>query len=222
MRLHDVTLNVSETLPLYPGDPSPALDPWQRRSAGAAFDVSLLRIGTHSGTHVDAPRHCLDVAAGEGGVDAVPLTALCGPAFVLDLAGRLDGAAPIETLALDAAAARCTRLLLRTHDGDYWAQPATLTTPAGCGLSVAAARSLAARGVVLVGIDRLSIAPAGAELAVHQILLGGGVVIVEGLDLSAVAAGAYELYCLPLRLAGADGAPARAVLVERHDADATK
>lgn len=212
MRIHDVSLIVSEKLPGYPGDPHTLLSPWLRRAAGVDFDVSVLQIGTHSGTHVDAPLHCLD-----GGADVAALSpaALCGPAFVLDLASRPADGGPIAPAELAAVPSGCARLLLRTHDGALWRGEAA---PDDMGLSGAAARALVERGVALVGIDRLSIAPVDSELSVHRALLAAGVVVVEGLDLGSVRQGGYELYCLPLRLADADGAPARAVLVER-DAD---
>lgn len=213
MRIHDLTLIVSERLPAYLGDPRPGLSPWLRRSAGAEFDVSVLRIGTHTGTHVDAPAHCID---GDTGVDALPLDALCGPAFVLDLALRATDNGPIAADELAAVPDACTRLLLRTHDGADWRAE---RAPAPLGLAEEAARVLVERDIALVGIDRLSIAPADAELSVHRTLLEAGIVIVEGLDLGGVRQGEYELYCLPLKLAGADGAPARAILVERDAAE---
>jgi arylformamidase len=213
MRLYDVTLSVSESLPFYPGDPRPGLSPWLSRDSGAEFDVSELRLGTHSGTHVDAPAHCID---GGAGVDTLPLGALCGPAFVLDLSARSASDGPIAAGELNAVPGACSRLLLRTHGGAAWR---SAPVPGKLGLSQLAAHALIERGLVLVGIDRLSIAPADAELAVHRALLEAGIVIVEGLDLAGVRQGAYELYCLPLKLVGADGAPARAVLVERAATD---
>jgi arylformamidase len=200
----DVTLPLRQGMPLYPGDPPLALTPWSSLEAGAPFAVSALALGTHTGTHVDAPAHCI---SGGAGVDHLPLEALCGPAVVLDLAvpAAIGGIGPalLETLPDD-----CERLLLRTQDGRLWAGEVLLEV----GLTEAGAALLIERGVRLVGIDRLSIAPASDPLPVHRALLAAGVVILEGLDLRAVPAGPCELFCLPLKLAGADGAPARVAL----------
>lgn len=201
----DITRGVAPDIEYYPGDPPVRLEAWNRVSMGDDFNVSELRCGTHTGTHVDAPAHCWEHAAG---VDLLALESLCGPAVVLDLEPRRTGLLPllIEPSALEGAPAGCQRLLLRTRGR---------TTPEVQGeaaLSETAARWLVERDIRLIGIDELSIAPAADQLSVHRLLLGAGVVILEGLDLSQVQAGRYEVYCLPLKLLGADGAPARAIL----------
>ncbi len=205
MRWLDVTLPIAPGMRVYPGDPPVELRPWTSLAAGADFAVSALSLGTHSGTHVDAPAHCF---AGAAGVESLPLDLLCGPAFVLDLAGCGAASKSIEPDALNALPARCKRVLLRTHDGRLWDGAAVRELA----LAQAAAAMLIARGVRLVGIDRLSIAPSADPLPVHRLLLAAGVIILEGLDLRVAPAGPCELFCLPLKLAGADGAPARAVL----------
>jgi arylformamidase len=201
----DVTLPIDAAMPIFAGDPPVELAAWSRRSAGAEFDVTALRLGTHTGTHVDAPSHSVDGPA----VDSLDLSVLCGSAFVLDLAGLLPQPARIEKPHLQFASG-CTRLLLRTHAGEAWSAPAT--TRDATGLDEEAARHLVACGVRLIGIDRLSVAPAGIDLAIHRVLLNAGIIILEGLDLRHIRQGTYELLCLPLRIAGGDGAPARAVL----------
>lgn len=201
----DVTRPVRSGMPVYPGDPPVSLDPWTSLEQGAGFAVSVLTLGTHAGTHVDAPAHCIP---GGVGIEALPLDALCGPAYLLDL-GEPDAApVAIGRRALGALPDGCERLLLRTHDGRLWQGEAL----PDLGLDLDAAALLTNRGVRLVGIDRLSIAPAGDPLPVHRLLLAAGVVILEGLDLRAAPPGSCELFCLPLKLAGADGAPARVAL----------
>lgn len=201
----DVTRPLRPGMPVYPGDPPVALTPWSSLASGEPFAVSALALGTHTGTHVDAPAHCLSGAAG---VDQLPLDALCGPAFVLDLAWRGASPTAIGAGLLEASPAGCERLVLRTHDGRLWDGAAM----PDMGLNPAAAALLIERGLLLVGIDRLSIAPTSAALPVHRALLAAGVVILEGLDLRDAQAGPCELFCLPLKLAGADGAPARVTL----------
>src|SRR5581483_458103 len=201
----DVSLPIQPDMPVYPGDPPVELAIWSSLSAGEPFAVSTLSLGTHTGTHVDAPAHCIP---GGAGVDALPLDALCGPACVFDLADTGEPVSVIGRASLLALPAGCERLLLRTHDGRLWRGEAL----PDAGLELAAASLLVERGVRLVGIDRLSIAPAGDPRPVHQALLEAGIVILEGLDLRAAPGGPCQLLCLPLKLAGADGAPARVVL----------
>ena len=190
----DISRPIGPDTPVWPGDPPVLVEPVARIEDGDPADVSRLVLGTHTGTHVDPPAHFLP---GTDTVDAQPLDVLVGPAVVVHLRG-----APIDRAALDSLSVPegSTRLLLRTG-GDAGA-----LTPDG-------ARWLVERGVQLVGADTLSIEPAFDDYPVHRILLGAGVVIVEGLDLSAVAPGVYQLVCLPLRIVGGDGAPARAVLI---------
>ena len=199
-RYLDVTPLIASGMAGYPGDPPVALEPWATLAAGG-FRVSALRLGTHTGAHIDAPAHCF---ADGAGVDAIPLDLLCGPAFVLDCASTTLPPGQIAAGTVTDAPPDCTRLLLRTHGAG---------PTADAGLSLPAARALIARGVRLVGIDRLSIAPADDPLPVHRLLLGAGVIILEGLDLSEAPVGPCTLLCLPLKLMGADGAPARVALI---------
>jgi arylformamidase len=191
----DISGPIGPDTPVWPGDPPVLVEPVARVRDGDPADVSRLVLGTHTGTHVDPPAHFFP---GTATVDALPLEVLLGPAVVADLtAGGPIDAAALASIALPAGT---TRLLLKTL-GDAGAVTAD------------GARWLVDLGLQLVGADTLSIEPATEHYPVHHILLGAGVVIVEGLDLSAATAGTYELVCLPLRIAGGDGAPARAVLI---------
>ncbi len=189
-------------MPVYPGDPAVSVMPSSPPGAPA---VSALHLGTHTGTHVDPPAHLWPERAA---VDALPLDVLCGAALVV----AVDGVSVVTAKRLVALVPPGTeRLLLRTHNGALWAGGGLRTDYAA--LDAGAARWLVAAGVRLLGIDYVSVDAADAvDLPVHHVLLGAGVIIVEGLDLQAVRPGGYELACLPLRLAGGDGAPARAVL----------
>ncbi|MFB3817563.1 MAG: cyclase family protein [Candidatus Methylomirabilales bacterium] len=206
MRIFDISRPLRAGMPVYPGDPEYAVQPWLSVSRGDPVNVSVLTLGSHTGTHLDAPRHLRDAGAG---VDALPLEALLGPALVVDL-GRvpcIDAPLLRRTALLDLGGH--ARLLLRTRA--LAGGSAGLEHP---GLTPDAAALLVEAEVRLLGIEGLSVDPPGAsDLAAHRLLLGAGVIIAEGLDLSAVPAGEYELACLPLRLCDGDGAPARAVLV---------
>jgi len=205
MAMYDVTITLRRGMPTWDGEPGPECRPIKQIGVnGEPAQVSLLTVGTHTGTHVDAPSHFIP---GGATIDALPLDALVGPCRVVDV-----GAGPrIEPGDLEPAAVGVRRLLLKTASGTLWDQPTFQREFVA--LSPEAAAWLVAQGVLLVGIDYLSIDPYDAEpAAAHLTLLGAGVVVLEGLDLRAVPAGDYDLAALPLKIDGADGAPARVFL----------
>jgi len=188
----DISVPVVRGMPQWPGDPLFAS--WRVCELAEGANVTAMSMCAHTGTHVDAPVHYFDGAAG---VDEAPLEVLMGRAVVTGLDGDWQGA---------------ERVLFRTGNsaGRWWTEPFREDFEA---LTVGLARALVDGGVRLVGIDYLSVGRDNEEGGeVHRMLLGAGVWLVEGLNLCDVTAGEYELICLPLRLVGADGAPARAVL----------
>ncbi len=198
----DVSVPIEAGMVVYEGDPPVEVTAALAIARGDPANVSRLVLGSHTGTHVDAPAHFLP---GGAGVDELPPEWLVGPARVVECPPGPVGA---ETVA-DARAGE--RLLLKTRNSARWALGRFARDYQA--LTPEAARALVAAGVRLVGIDYLSVEAFGAPgHPVHRCLLAAGVVIVEGLDLSAVRAGAYELCCLPLRLRAGDGAPARVLL----------
>jgi arylformamidase len=206
-RVHDISRPLRARGVTYPGDPEITFRPHSSIDRGDPANVTELGLSSHSGTHVDAPSHFLP---GGTSVDRIPAERLIGPAIVLDLPGDLVSVGAADLAGQDLRGHR--RVLLRTRNS---ATPETPFARDYCALSLDGAEHLLGHGVELVGIDALSIEQFGSsDYAVHHLLLGRGVVIVEGLDLSAVGAGIYQLVCLPLRLEGLDGAPARAVLIE--------
>lgn len=207
-KIIDVSIPLRTGGTVYPGNPDIRIEPWQEIRRGDSSNVSALAFGSHSGTHVDAPLHIFDGAAP---VDTLALDVLMGPARVaaLDDSVAIVGRDQLAALPLGGV----ERLLLRTRNSDWLASGGpfrsdyTYVSPDG-------AAFLVEHGVRLVGVDYLSVEQfhSGHHLA-HRTLLGAGVVIVEGLSLAGVPPGDYDLRCLPLRVAGCDGAPARAVLV---------
>lgn len=193
----------------FPRNPRLAVLPVLRRANGDPSDVSEVHIGTHTGTHVDAPSHEFD---GGATADQLALDVLVGEAWVLDArgaAGHLDAA----ELASRWPSGEVQRLLIRTRNSDHWNRPSDPYPTDYVALLPDAARLVVERGVRLVGTDGLSIEPFNTPgRPAHRTLLGAGVVIVEGLDLRDVAAARYRFACLPLRLDGTDGSPARAIL----------
>jgi arylformamidase len=208
MRTYDISIMIMPNMPTWPGDPRVELERFAMQENGDQANVSRLSMSVHTGTHVDAPYHFL--AKGRT-VDELLLKTLTGRAFVLHLPDvNLVTAAVLASAELPP---RTRRVLFKTRNSDYWANGLKTFQEDFVGISPDGAQYLVDRGVQLVGVDYLSVAPYADPVPTHQILLNAGVVIVEGLDLSAVSEGRYNLFCLPLRLAGADGAPARAILI---------
>ena len=206
MAIYDVSVPLRPSMPTYAGEPGPKLDHLKQIGRGDSANVTALSLGSHTGTHVDAPHHFLD---GRSTVEAMSLEALVGPAQVIELTEQRH----INAHDLEAAVIPdgTTRLLLKTPNGRFWDDDEFHTDFVG--LTGDAADWLVARGFVLVGIDYLSIERfRSPDHEVHKSLLGANVVIVEGLDLRSVTAGEYMMACAPLKVVGADGAPARVYL----------
>ncbi|MFL7892459.1 MAG: cyclase family protein [Anaerolineales bacterium] len=208
MRTYDITLTISPELPTWPGDPKIELERVRKIEEGSNANVSRVEMGVHTGTHVDAPFHFLPDGYT---VDKLDLSLLAGRAYVL----HLQDVDLITASVLDNAQIppRTRRVLFKTRNSDYWASGSPDFQTEFVGISEDGAEYLVRRGVKLVGVDYLSVAPYGQSRPTHEILLSAGVVIVEGLDLSEVSQGRYTIYCLPLKLAKSDGAPARAILI---------
>jgi arylformamidase len=205
MKLIDVTVPLDANLATYPGDTPFRLDAVERRARGDAWNVSTLHMSAHAGTHVDAPRHLWDE---EPGVDQLPLEMLCGRTRVIELTTR-RGVTAEDLAAFDLS--EDLRLLLKTHNSTFWGSPSFREDFVG--VTENGARFLVDRGVKVLGVDYLSVEPHGTPGApAHHLLLGAGTIIIEGLNLRDVEQGSYEMFCLPLAVAGADGAPARVVL----------
>ncbi len=209
MKVHDISVPLRQDMPTYVDEPGPKLEFRKLLSKGDAATVSVLSLGSHTGTHVDAPSHFLD---GGPSVDSLPLGALVGPAYVAEFGGEGHiTAADLDSLAVPSD---CQRLLFKTGNGRLWDDSQFHSD--FIALAPDAARALAERGLKLVGIDYLSIEKFRARPhEVHQTLLASGVVILEGVDLRRVAAGEYLLVCAPLNVVGAEGAPARAFLIDQ-------
>jgi len=207
-RIHDISLPIVSGGMIYPGNPAVEIELQQSMAKGGSSNVSSLRLGSHTATHVDAPLHMIQNAAS---LDQIPLEVFMGRATVLAFGSDVMSVTAEALRATDISGAE--RVLLKTRNSSFirsgtFQKDYTYLAPDG-------AEYLVSSGVKLVGIDYLSIEQFhSGHHRTHTTLLSNGVVILEGLDLSGVKAGAYELRCLPLSMPGLDGAPARAVLVE--------
>ena len=202
----DVSVTLKTGMVTWPGDPPARISQPISLERGDPCTVSLLEIGAHSGTHMDAPAHFV---AGGAGIDSMPLDAAIGPARVISIDGRqsitLDELEPHQIQPGE-------RILFKTHNSDRsWETDAFAKEFVY--LSAPAARHLVERRVRLVGIDYLSVGGFEADgVETHQALLNAGIWVIEGLYLGQVRPGRVELICLPLKIAGGDGAPARALV----------
>jgi arylformamidase len=210
MKIYDISVMVTPKLPVWPGDPAIVLERVSKMEEGEHNNVSRMASGVHIGTHVDAPYHF--IADGKT-IEKLALDALVGPAQVIELPEdvRLIGAGDLERAGIETG---MQRVLLKTRNSQYWGQPELPFQKDFTALAPGGAAYLVERGVRLVGIDYLSVAPFGDSVPTHRALLGSEVIALEGIDLSKVKPGRYQLYCLPLKLGGSDGAPARAILIE--------
>lgn len=205
MRIYDVTVPISRDQAVYPGDPPIKLD--RRRVIGkndSKVNVTRLSFGSHTGTHVDPPFHFIESGIT---VDRLPLEILMGRARVVEVnAPCID-----ENALREFDFTEDVRLLFKTRNSYLWSEKKFVQDFVY--ISPGAARKLVEDGIKLVGIDYLSVEKFDyEEPETHLTLLGAGVVVVEGLDLREVESGIYEMFCLPLKIEGGDGAPARVVL----------
>ncbi len=212
MKVIDISLPLSPGLPVWPGDPSLELVQVSSISEGEIANVSRIAMSVHSGTHIDAPKHFID---GGKTVDRIPLTKLMGKALVIQMD---DGVSVITEQVLRAhpdqdLLRKATKVLFRTRNSRLWQNPTQDFIEDFVAIDASGAAYLNTLNLDLIGIDYLSIAPFDQPTAPHEILLSGGTVLLEGLDLSQVESGDYEIICLPLKLTGCEGAPARAVLI---------
>jgi arylformamidase len=208
MTIHDISLPISESLVVWPGDPGICLTQPSHLDRGDMCTVTRLDMGAHTGTHVDAPAHFI---RGGAGVEALDLDALVGPALVVHALEA--GALTADLLAGLGIPHGTERLLFRTRNSERWVSGEEAFDENFVAITEDGAQWLVERGVRLVGVDYLSVGPFAETIATHRILLGAGVVAVEGLDLSKIRPGVYQLVCLPLKIVGGDGAPARAILI---------
>jgi arylformamidase len=208
MKLYDITVPVHEGMPTWPGDPGLSLRLASSTAKGSVANVTRIDMGAHTGTHMDAPFHFEPDGVG---IDRLPLEVLVGPCRVFDLTNILGH---INRAALEKCDLRgVTRALFKTKNSRRWASDEREFDKGFIAVAADGAEYLVAHGVKLVGVDYLSVEPFGSkDHPVHHTLLRASVVIVEGLNLAEVPPGDYEVMALPVKLRGADGAPARVIL----------
>jgi arylformamidase len=209
MPIFDLTVPLTNDMPTYPGDPGVQVTDWCSLVHGDSANVTRLNFGAHTGTHIDAPAHFISGAVPS---EQLPLEVLIGEALVVELP---NDALSINREFVAQHATGAERVLFKTRNSNFWKDHPHEFQENFTYLELGAAEYLTQQGTKLVGIDYLSIEQFGQkDHPTHIELLSHGIVIVEGLNLSAVGPGRYELICLPLRIRSGqgDGAPARAIL----------
>ena len=203
-KYYDISLNLSPETVRWLTSPPMELQERRRMSRGDQNNSSALNMSAHSGTHLDAPFHFVP----DGNtIDSLPLELFMGPALVHQV--EADSHIMVKDIsAIDFKG--MTRVLFKTRNSQLLQQ--SRFEPNFVAFSVEAAEALVAQGVKLVGLDYLSVAHPDEQVPVHRAFLDHGVALLEGVDLSNIQPGPYELICFPLRLRGLDGAPCRAVL----------
>ena len=203
----DVSISIRDSMAHWPGDPAVTVERVADVARGDSHTLSRLTLGSHTGTHVDAPAHFI---SGGDSIDEMPFDATVGPARVIEINN------PEAVTAAELAGAGIVadeRILLKTANSrkNIWRRGEFVTDFVH--IEKEAAAYLVSRRVRLIGVDYLSVGGYQRDgAAVHELLLENGIWIIEGLDLAPVTPGHYEFVCLPLRLAGGDGAPARAIV----------
>jgi arylformamidase len=210
MRIFDVSLTIHEGMPVWPGDDQVILKRRTKIEEGAHANVSFLSLSVHTGSHVDAPFHFLENGTK---VDEMPLDVLVGPAQMVEIP---DSVSVINAEVIKGAniLTGTQRILFKTRNSRFWDLKNEEFQTTFVGIDLSGSQELVKRGIKLVGIDYLSVSPFKVSKPTHDVLLGSSVIIIEGLDLRNVAPGFYDLYCLPLKLLGSDGAPARVILTQ--------
>lgn len=208
MKFFDVTVAVSEAVPIYAGDPTVKIDAVHSIEKGDPANVSKMCFGVHTGTHVDAPNHFIE---GRRRVDQLDLEKLIGKCRVVELEDSITEIMPEHLGDLVGV----ERILFKTKNSAFWSEPEKGFRTDFAYITPEAARVLAGNGLKLVGIDYLSVEKFGStDFATHHTLLEKEIVIIEGVDLREVPPGEYEIICLPIKYigGGGDGAPARTIL----------
>ena len=210
MQIFDVTIPIHPNMVVWPGDPPISFHRVKKIEEGSNSNVSEIKMGVHTGTHVDAPVHFIQ---GKPGIDSLDLSILIGPAQVVELP---DDCNLIDEKVVQSAGIKpgMERVLFKTKNSRFWQTDPDHFHTDFTAFSVNGSRAIISMGIRLLALDYLSISPYKQSRPTHEALLGANIIVVEGLDLSHIGPGFYQLICLPLRLMGSDGSPARVVLVQ--------
>lgn len=201
----DISVTIRSGMVHWPGDPAVHITRTKNIDKGDKDNVSFIKMGSHTGTHMDAPLHFIKK---QKGLDEVPLDAVIGPVRVLEIKDKHSiGVKELKSYSIKSG----ERIIFKTKNSSYWKR--SVFRKDFVYIPSEAAAYLVSSGVRTVGVDYLSAGGYHKDGAqTHKILLKAGIWIIEGLNLSAVKPGDYNLICLPLKIFNSDGAPARAII----------
>lgn len=206
-RYYDVSMALCEEIPVFPGDPGLEITSHMSISNGDKANVSVISMGSHTGTHIDAPKHFIDTGAA---IDELPPEYFMGEAKVFEIPDK-DAVTFEDISSLDIE--KGDIVLFKTRNSKE--RKTREFNKNSVYIAPDAASYLAEIGIKTVGIDYLSVERFGSEFCeVHHTLLESGIVIIEGLNLDGIKPGKYEISALPLKISGGNGSPARVVLIE--------
>ena len=213
MKIYDISVGISPEMPTWPDDPPVILTKLAEIQNGADANITAIEMSVHSGTHIDAPKHFIDdgIAA-----DEIPFEKLMGEVVVMEMsdAASVISAEILKTHPDNSRLQTASKVLFKTINSGTWQSSSAEFQKDYVGINKSGAKYLAGLNLDLIGIDYLSIAPYDDTVQPHTILLSKGIILLEGINLSRVPSGIYQLCCLPLKIIGCEGAPARAILVE--------
>lgn len=207
MKFIDISVSVSKKLPLWPGNTPPLFEQVSNLKKGGTCNETFLHMNAHAGTHIDAPLHFIQDG---DAIDKMDLSIFSGPAYVADFTSVKE--ITKTNLEKKNIPSHTTKLLFKTSNSELWGNETEFKKDY-VGLTPDGAEWIAANNFDLVGNDYLSIAKFEDAVEVHNILLGKGIAVLEGINLSSVEEGEYELTCFPIKLAGIEAASTRAVLI---------
>ena len=213
MKIYDISLTLSESLVIWPGDPAIQMNRVADLANGDMATVTQVSMGLHSGTHIDSPAHFV---AGGKKSDSLDLNKLIGPCFVVAIEEDIKSISSKVLNGLEIPP-ETKRILFHTKNSKLWQKDKQEFVKDYVAISEDGARWLADRKIWLVGVDYLSVASFEDPVPVHRILLADDIVVVEGLNLHNIAAGFYQIVCLPLKIANCEAAPARVVLIDDNE-----
>ncbi len=213
MKIFDITLPITNDLPVWPGDTPIDIQQTSRIGDGDNTNVSKIQFSVHSGTHIDAPFHFIESGIS---IDKIPVSKLIGKVYVIEIDNSIN---LITAEVLKAHPTRqkweiTKKILFKTRNSSNWKLSTNEFQRDYVGIDTSAAEYLTDFNFDLIGIDYLSIAAFDDTIKPHQILLGEECVLLEGVNLENIKQGFYEIYCLPMLIHGSDGAPARAILIQ--------
>lgn len=209
MKIIDISVLVDDKITIWPGNKTPQIRKLSDMKKGNAHNETFLEMNAHTGTHIDAPLHF--ISNGQS-IDQISPSIFIGPVFVVDFSSIKEITSKnLDKLKIPRG---ITRLLFKTSNSLLWNKKNMNFKRNYVGITSDAASWLSKRNIKLVGIDYLSIAKFDDIVSVHQILLGGNIAILEGVNLNEAKQGIYKLICLPIKISNVEAAPVRAVLVK--------